>query len=156
MAASLEIREIVASEWAEPAWALFSAHCDELATNKALMRLKPDLDAYRRMEATGKMLSLGLFDSDELVGYSINLITRNLHYSDLLVCQNDVLFLRSDLRGGRAGLNLMRETEARAKASADGQPIMMLWHAKPGTPLEGLLPKLGYGVQDVIYSRELR
>jgi GNAT superfamily N-acetyltransferase len=156
MAASFQIREIVASEWIDAAWALLEAHREELATHKALMALKPDRAAYEALDATGRLLTLGVFDGDELVGYSVNILAANMHYADLLVCQNDLLFLRSDHRGGRAGVALIRETEACAKARAGDGPLFMLWHAKEGTPFAGLLPRLGYGVQDIIFSRELR
>jgi hypothetical protein len=95
---------------------------------------------------------MGAFDGDELVGYSINIVSKNLHYSDLVVCQNDILFVSGDYRKGATGLRLMRDTER--AASALGAKLM-LWHAKPETNLHAVLPRLKYRVQDVVYSRVL-
>ena len=32
---------------------------------------------------------------------------------------------------------------------------LMLWHAKENTALAKLLPKLKYGVQEIMYSKEI-
>jgi predicted GNAT superfamily acetyltransferase len=95
---------------------------------------------------------LGAFDGDEIVGYSVNIMAHNLHYSDLIMCQSDVLYVREDKRQGPAGLKLMRETERLAKERG---AQMMLWHAKPATNLDQILPRMGYRVQDVVYTRVL-
>lgn len=146
------IREITATDWIGEAWSLLEQHREELTTNKDLMVLKPDVDTYVRLEDQGRLLSLGAFEGDEIVGYSVNILANNLHYVDVTMCQNDVLYVREDKRQGPTGLRLMRETERLAKErGAD----MMLWHAKPGTNLDAILPRLDYRVQDVIYSRVL-
>jgi predicted GNAT superfamily acetyltransferase len=146
------IREIRATEWIEQAWRLLEAHREELTTNKGLMILKPDISTYEMLESKNALLSLGAFDGDEIVGYSVNIMAHNLHYSDLMMCQSDVLYVREDKRQGPAGLKLMRETERLAKERG---AQMMLWHAKPDTNLDQILPRMGYRVQDVVYTRVL-
>ena len=146
------IREIRATEWIEQAWRLLEAHRKELTTNKGLMILKPDISTYEMLESKNALLSLGAFDGDEIVGYSVNIMAHNLHYSDLMMCQSDVLYVREDKRQGPAGLKLMRETERLAKERG---AQMMLWHAKPDTNLDQILPRMGYRVQDVVYTRVL-
>ena len=32
---------------------------------------------------------------------------------------------------------------------------MLIWHAKKDSTLDALMPKLGYRIQDVLYSKEL-
>ena len=146
------IREIRATEWIEQAWRLLEAHREELTTNKGLMILKPDISTYEMLESKNALLSLGAFDGDEIVGYSVNIMAHNLHYSDLMMCQSDVLYVREDKRQGPAGLKLMRETERLAKERG---AQMMLWHAKPDTNLNALLPHLNYSVQETIYTKVL-
>lgn len=148
------IREIRATEWIEQAWRLLEAHREELTTNKGLMILKPDISTYEMLESKNALLSLGAFDGDgdEIVGYSVNIMAHNLHYSDLMMCQSDVLYVREDKRQGPTGLKLMRETERLAKERG---AQMMLWHAKPDTNLDQILPRMGYRVQDVVYTRVL-
>lgn len=146
------IREIRATEWIEQAWRLLEAHREELTTNKGLMILKPDISTYEMLESKNALLSLGAFDGEEIVGYSVNIMAHNLHYSDLMMCQNDVLFVREDRRQGPTGLKLIYETERLAK---DRGADLMLWHAKPDTNLNDILPRLAYRVQDVVYTRVL-
>lgn len=148
-----DIREITATDHIASAWPLLEAHRIELSTNPDLMKLKPDLATYLRLEDNQALLSLGVFDEEgEIIGYSVNIIASNLHYSDVVMCQNDVLWLHPDHRFGPLGLRLIRETERRAKERGCH---MILWHAKMDTQFMALLSKLGYRVQDVIYSRVL-
>lgn len=148
------LREIRASDYIDQAWPLLEAHRDELTTNKDIMVLAPMRERYAMLDDCGALLTVGAFLDDEIVGYSVNIIDRNLHYQGLLVSQNDILFVRRDLRG-RLGLQLMRETERLAKERAGDTPIMAIWHAKPSTELDAILPRLAYKVQDIAYSKVL-
>lgn len=139
-------------QWIARAQPLLEAHREELTTNPDLMVLAPRVDVYEAIEARDKLLVLGAFDGEDLVGYSANIIDTNLHYGDVLVCQNDVLFVDRAYRAGRTGLQLIRATEDLARAlSCD----IMIWHAKPNTTFNALLPRLDYRVQDVIHSKVL-
>jgi GNAT superfamily N-acetyltransferase len=149
---SAVVREIVATEWIERAWPLFEAHRTELATDLDLMVLKPDVSRYQTLEAAGAMLSLGLFKGEDLIGYSINNLFTHSHYGGLLVCQNELLFLAKAHRRGMAGVRLIAATEQTAR---DRGADMMLWHAKPRTTLDRMLPRMGYRTQDIVYSQVL-
>lgn len=149
---SIRIVEISVSEHIGQVGELLREHWLELAKNKDLMVLKPDVALYEAMEQAGVILALGAFDGDTLVGYSVNLVSKHLHYADLSYAQNDVLFLAKSHRQGRTGYRLIQATEQAAKARG---VQMLVWHAKQNTPLETLLPRLGYGVQDILYSKEL-
>jgi len=131
---------------------LLRAHWDEIALNKDVMVLKPDVDKYRQLESMGLVLTLVAYDDDDqIIGYSINFIQHHLHYADLKYVANDVLFVRQDLRGStRIGRQLIAETEAKAKAIG---AQLVLWHAKEGTALATLLPRIGYQVQDIVFSK---
>ena len=98
------------------------------------------------------LFALSAYVGDRLIGYSVNFLMRHLHYADLVYAQNDLLFIDKDYRASRAGLALIRATEAHAKAKG---AQMLIWHAKPGTALEALLPRMGYGVQDIMFSKEV-
>ena len=148
-----EIRESTVSEMLALAGDLFAEHWDEIALNKQVMALKPDAARYEAMEASGALFILAAFNQDGvLVGYSVNFVMRHLHYADLCVASNDLLFVSKEHRHGRLGLQLIRATEAHAKEKG---ARLMLWHAKQNTPLADIMPRLGYGVQDIIFSREV-
>lgn len=148
----VEIRESTVDEMLAHAGQLFAEHWDEIALNKQVMVLKPDEARYRSMEASGGMLILAAFVDGELVGYSVNFVIHHLHYADLCVCSNDLLFIAQSHREGGLGIRLMRRTEEVARARG---ARLVLWHAKPNTPLATMLPRMGYGVQDIIFSKEV-
>ena len=131
---------------------LFEEHYEEIARNKQIMKLKPDEETYRKMESAQQIFILSARQDDVLIGYSVNFVTNHLHYADLRIAQNDLLFISKEHRGGRIGLKLIKETEKHATSLGCK---LMLWHAKENTTLAAMLPRLKYGVQDIIFSKEL-
>ena len=132
---------------------LFEEHRDELTTNKELMKLNPDMGKYYKLEEDGVLLTLAAYDGQTLIGYSVNFIGAHLHYKDVVVCNNDLLFLTKNYRQSRIGLQLIGKTEEAAKERG---AHLVLWHAKENTTLAKMMPRLGYGVQDIIFSKELK
>lgn len=152
-AAGIRITELPMTGRIDEMWELLAAHWHEVAKNKQVMVLKPDRRRYEELEAMGALLCLAALDPDgEIVGYSVCFIGPHIHYADLIVANNDVLFLREDLRPSTVGLRLIKETERLAKARG---ARLMLWHAKEATPLAKIMPRMGYGVQDIIFSKEI-
>lgn len=152
-AAGVRIVETPMTGRIDEMWALLSAHWHEIARNKQVMVLKPDRARYEALEAQGALLCLAAIDPDgDIVGYSVSFVGPHIHYADLQVCNNDVLFLREDLRASPIGLRLIKETERAAKARG---ARLMLWHAKENTPLATIMPRMKYGVQDIIFSKEI-
>jgi hypothetical protein len=149
---ALRFEVLTAEQFFDQAVDLLIDHREELATDKALMVLKPDFETYYNLDELGALLVIGAYRGDRLVGYSVNLISKNLHYADLVQCQNDVLFLDKSERKGSAGLRLIRKTQELARF--EGAKIM-LWHAKPETNLDQLMPRMGASVQDVIWKVNL-
>lgn len=132
--------------------ALQEEHWEEIARNKHLMVLSPDIEQYRRLELGGRLFAIIAYVDEEIVGYSVNILNTNLHYSDLLMASNDLLFVGKAHRAGRMGMRLIQETE---RVAAKRGARMVLWHAKENTPLAGILPRTGCSVQDIIFSKEL-
>lgn len=156
----MQIREINVVDAIEEAGPLLREHWDEVARNKEVMVLKPNVPAYRALEEVGALIGLGAFTDDgRMVGYCVSIITHHLHYADLIYTSNDVIFIAATRRGSSAGIRLIDETERIAKERGSQ---LMLWHAKPGTALFEILQRMKrrngkprYAVQDVIYSRQL-
>ena len=145
------VEETVKDKWVAVA-SLLAQHVDELTTHKHLMKLSPAIEAYEAMEDAGALMSLFAYDDDELIGYSINFLSPHMHYSDVITCQNDVLYLNKEHRKGKVGLMMIRKTEQLAKERG---VHLILMHAKPDTKLESLLPMLGYGVQETTFLKEI-
>jgi uncharacterized protein YqiB (DUF1249 family) len=133
-------------------WPLLEQHREELTTNKALMRLAPDVDRYRAAETAGALVALVARVGGRMVGYSLNFVSQHLHYTDLRFAQNDVLFVTKDARAS-VGLRLLRAT--RVACAAHGAQ-MIAWHAKPDTPLAKMLAaRRNTRLQDLIFTEVL-
>ena len=148
----IDIRTATVDEMLVEAYALFEEHWDEIALNKDVMVLKPYEEKYLAAEEQGTIFILAAWQDDVLVGYSVNFVTNHLHYADMKLCSNDLLFVKKEYRQGRTGMKIMKATEAKAKSLGCH---LMLWHAKESTPLANILPRMKYRVQDIIFSKEL-
>jgi GNAT superfamily N-acetyltransferase len=150
-----DIREILISDYLADLGPLFAEQQAEVGEDRAIglpLVPDPDVERYTMLDDTGMTLALGVFDGDEIVGYSNNVLSGSLHYRGLIVCQNDAIYLRSDYRRGTLGLRLMRETERLARErGAD----MIVWHAKPDTNFERVLSRRKYAIQETVYTRAL-
>lgn len=151
-AQSYRIERIVGTDKIEECWDLLEEHRKELATHQHLMVLNPDINRYLDLEENGCLLSLAVYKGEEIVGYSVTILAYALHYADLTMASNDVLYLRKDLRKGAWGVRLIKETEKYAKERG---AKLMLWHGKENTAFCELMPRLGYRIQDIMFSKEL-
>ena len=131
---------------------LFVKNHEEAATNKELMVLKPDWNRYLDIEAVGKLLVLVAYADGAIVGYSLNVIDSNIHYADLVVCNNTVLFVLPEHRASPLGLRLMKRTREHAKAYG---AAVVVWHAKEHSSLSKLLSRKRIKVEEIIYSEPL-
>lgn len=133
---------------------LLLAHWAEIARNKDVMVLDPMVERYQALEQMGLLIGVFAYDRDEIVGYCVSILSfGHLHYRSLITVSNDVLYVMPEYRGAaRAGIALMRETERLAK---DRGAHLVLWHAKQDTALASMLPRMGYEVQDVVFSRRV-
>lgn len=136
-------------------WPLLVQHREELTTNKALMKLNPDVACYRAMEEAGTCFSIVVRDGEQIVGYSINIIAPHLHYRDVLMVYTDALWTTHEHRS-RIGVPLMDATRAASRARG---AHLLAWHAKPDTPLDRVMRiqvRRGRArVQDTVYTEEL-
>lgn len=136
-------------------WPLLVEHREALTTNKALMKLAPDVDRYRAIEEAGQGVSVVARDGDRVVGYSVNFVAPHLHYCEVVVGVNDVLWTSPDYRA-RIGAQLMDETKAACRRRG---ARLLCWHAKPDTTLDRLMRiavrRQRARVQDTIYTEEL-
>ena len=148
----IDIKLATVDEMLAKASILFEEHYEEIARNKQIMKLKPDEKAYRNLEEANQIFILSAWQDDVLIGYSVNFVLNHPHYADLVLAQNDLLYIKKEMRGSRAGLRLIKETETYATSLGCK---LMLWHAKENTALSAILPRIKYGVQDIIYSKEL-
>lgn len=157
-AAQDTIRSLTVAEARDLAAPLMREHWEEVGSPRLrhLQQLDPRWDVYETLEAMGQLVLLGAFAADgALVGYSCTIANEgHLHYAALPWAPNDVLFVTKSHRRSRLGLRLIEATEAAVRARF-GRPGVLTMHAKPGTTLDLMLPKMGYHLHEHIYFKEL-
>lgn len=147
-----EIREDTFADKIDGLYHLFKPHWEEVAKNKELMVLKGDNETYKKLEAAGCLASLFAYAGNEIVGYSVNIISNHLHYVDLKFAQNDILFVLPEYRNSPLGTRLIRKTEELCRSKG---ALILNWHAKDKTTLFQILPRMGYDIHETIFSKKL-
>lgn len=133
---------------------LLEDHYTELARHRDRVALKPGWERYARLEQANALRIFTAREEGTLVGYAAFICTPHLHYADLFLASNDVLFLHAAHRRGRTGLRLIGFCEDELTREFAGRPLAIAWHAKPNTSLEAILRKRAdYGVQDIVFTR---
>jgi hypothetical protein len=131
---------------------LLVQHYEELTLNKQRVKLKPVWDRYTKLEKEGKFITVTARIDGELVGYSGFFLDQHIHYEDLMVATNDVLFLRKDLRQGMSGIRLIKYSETTMR---DLGANKITWHVKYSNDIRPILHRMGYADEDVIVGKLL-
>jgi len=143
-----EVHDTTVTDKMEHLLPLLERQRDELEPGRDIA---PALAAYEALENMNRLLAMLLVHDGSVVGYAIGYLGPHMHYTGMTYLHNDVLYVAPEHRG-RAGVLLMRATE---RAARERGATMVSWSAKPDTPLERLLPSMGYGKFETIYTREL-
>ncbi len=150
---SFEIREFTGVVGViQASGALAHAHRQEFAQEFEGREWNPDLQRYQLLEDAGLIVAVGAYDGDELVGYSINVLSVHMHYQ-LPMGRNDVLYLAPAYRQGQNGPALMNATRS---ALQHRGAAYVVWSAKPGTPLYKLLEHGGATVLETVFHEALQ
>ena len=134
---------------------MLRAHWEEIATHKDKIPLAPDYDAYRKMEQAGKLLICIARDEGKLVGYSIYIVHRGIHYSENIVATNDVFYIAPPYRRRLVGhallaCALLEYGEEQLKAYAVS---MISLHIKIWKDWSGLAERQGYARAEYIHQK---
>jgi GNAT superfamily N-acetyltransferase len=147
--------ERLADVWPE-AEPLTRPHWDEIAKNKGLLKLNPDLEKYERLDAGNHLLLVTARADGKLVGYCLWIIIAHPHYKHVHAAEEDLHFLLPEYRsGGRYGegrgygFELLRA--ARDAAIARGARLLAMrekvCHEHPA-----LMEALGFVPTDIVYT----
>lgn len=139
---------------------MFHAHAKELEPEFEEL-VSPDWEAYLGLEERGQLLALGAWArvpgfhapaGERLVGYAVGVVLPSAHYRDVITLHHDLLFVEEKSRKGGLGARLMSALKILARGRGARRILM---HAKPGTVFERLLLRLGFSIEEVIYSKEV-
>lgn len=96
--------------------ALWTEHWEEVAINRDVIKLDPDLDQYAELERSGALHVVVARERGAIVGYHISIVRPHLHYRRSLSAFTDVYFLRKSHRAGMTGVRLIKAAEESLRA----------------------------------------
>ena len=130
---------------------LLQAHAEEAEPGMA-SKLAPDWPRYQELQEGGNLIILLAWHDHTLLGYAVAVVFPSAHYARTVICQHDLLYVRPEWRSRGIGLRLIQRLrgEAKARGATD-----LLMHAKPGSTLEALLPRLGFKAEETVWKEGL-
>lgn len=143
---------------------MLEAHYLEIATDKSVKPLVPDLDQYHKLEEAGCLHIVtarhvmeddyGVIEGDRgrLIGYFVTFVHHHLHYSQTKIALNDIMYIDPEYRGGTAGYRLIKYAIHELKNL--GADILII-HMKVQYPFRNLLEKLGFHLTEENWERVL-
>jgi GNAT superfamily N-acetyltransferase len=134
-----DMQELVSRHWREV------GHYED-------MPIDPDYLRYQQLEAAGVLRTFTARVAGALVGYGIFLVAPGLHYRTVLMAQETTLYLAPEYRRGTAGLRFMRYVDE--QLIAEGVTHISR-HVKQRRDHGKLLERMGYQLQDTIYTKKL-
>ncbi|OFV31922.1 hypothetical protein HMPREF3136_08975 [Neisseria sp. HMSC15C08] len=147
----IEIVPVKISEHFDETRRLSAMHWQETESDFSDRPPELDIKTYQILEEQGGIIAFAAIVDGEIVGYVSGFLSRHPHY-DQLIAQHDLLFIHPSHRKGRAGLKLMREFEATAKAAGAKK---VLYHAKPNSNFAKLLERLQFQQEEIIFQKGL-
>jgi hypothetical protein len=129
---------------------LIEEHYQELTLNKGVVKLNPDWARYQKLEDENKLHIFTARNDGKLVGYSFFFLDTHIHYRDLLVATNDVLYLTASYRLGITGIRLIKYSEAELQKLGAKK---VTWHIKESKDLSPILNRMGYFAEDTILGK---
>lgn len=131
---------------------LLDEHYEELTLNKEVVKLNPDWEEYHKREINNKFVFISMRESGKLIGYSAWFIGPHIHYKDLVVAVNDVIFLKKEYRSGTNGIKLLKKSEEIVKGLGVNK---ITWHIKESNNFIPILKRMRYSTEDIIVGKIL-
>lgn len=130
---------------------LLLKHYEEIAHFKDIA-LSPDWSVYQRLWKAGDLRIFTARIDGRLVGYCCFFVRYNPHYSTSLQAVQDILFVDKAARLGLWPYKFIKWCDIQLKT--EGVQVVYQ-HVKAKQDFGVLLERMGYQLQDKIYSRRL-
>jgi GNAT superfamily N-acetyltransferase len=131
---------------------LLDSHYEELTLNKDRVKLNPVWSRYFAMVEENKFFAIIARDENKPIGYAGFILDQHLHYADLIVAANDVLFIHPDYRKGMFGVKFLKFCE---KTMKDLGAMKLTWHIKHSNDFRPILNRMKYEDEDIISGKFL-
>lgn len=129
---------------------LLDMHYAELTLNKDVVRLNPDWPQYVALEEQGRVHVFTIRESGALIGYAAFFLAPHIHYKDLLVATNDLIFLLPECRRGGVGRKFIAFCEERMRELGANK---VTFHIKKHLDWSPMLYRDGYEQEEVIMGK---
>jgi ribosomal protein S18 acetylase RimI-like enzyme len=129
---------------------LLDLHYEEIALDKDVIKLNPDYDAYKSMNARGVIKIISARQDGKLIGYCICVVKGHLHYKDSLTAHNDIFYIKPEYRQGLTGVKLFKATEEIMKKYGVQRIIM---NVKRSNDIGAIFERLGYKETERVYTK---
>lgn len=116
------------------------------------MPIDPDFERYQQLESVGVLRVYTARARQELVGYATYLVALGLHYRTVMMGQEATVYLAPEYRKGLTGMRFMKFIDS--ELIADGVTHLSK-HVKQRRDHGKLLERMGYQLQDTIYTKKL-
>lgn len=131
--------------------ALTRRHWEEIG-HYADMPSDPDYARYQEVEAAGHLRAYTARVGRELVGYTTFFVGKGLHYRTVLIATEVATYLAPEHRKGLTGMRFMKFVDT--ELAAEGVQVISR-HVKHRRDFGPVLERMGYEVQDVVYTKKL-
>ena len=132
---------------------LIEEHWEEIALNQDIIKLNPDWDAYAALDSVGKLRVYTARKDGELVGYFVLIVGPSLHYKDHIFANNDIIFLRADVREGFTGIKLIKYAVECLEPEGVRQINI---NTKIHQPFDRILERQGFENIERVYAKCMR
>lgn len=131
---------------------LWPQHWEEVAVNRDLIPLDPDLACYDLMANAGMLHIVVARKEGEVIGYHFTIVKPHLHYRQSLSAFTDIYFLAPQYRTGRTPLRLFEFVEKTLKARGVQK---MFTGTKLSLDAGPLFEKMGWTETERLYIKVL-
>lgn len=146
----MTFREEKIADSLEEAKPLLAKHWKEIAHYQDIP-LDPDYEIYIKMESIGVLRAFTCRDVDsKMIGYAVFLIKPHMHYKTCLMAYQDIIYIEPSRRG--VGGFFMRWLDEQLKTL--GVQVVSQ-HVKSAHNFGPILERMGYELQDLIYTKRL-
>jgi hypothetical protein len=125
---------------------LTERHWDEIAKNKDLFYINPNLELYKKINS----LLITARHYGELVGYFLWVFVPHSHYQHVIIADEDLHYLAPEHRKGMNGYFFIKYA---CKAAKEGGAGFLMMREKVGHEHLALMKRLGFTPTDLIYTK---
>ena len=146
-AEAIEITEVTSVKQFAAAEAIVKESCVESGTDR-----ESTVKNWSAFIREGQAVFLLARSEGKVIGFAASGLGPHLHYADLSIINNRILFVSKSHRSGNTGLKLLQEAERIAKER--GARLALVTVSKNNSQ-GGIVRGTGYAVQETIFVKEL-